>query len=147
MVQVPLNQLDSNVKTIESTKVQSKDMDKVHQLTAQEEIEFSNSKSDQISEWMVMKSAAGYYVGREITGAEGDTMPYDRQSEYFKHFQEAEKVLGEIKHYESAEKNEKVSEFVEEYKDKSHDEIDEQIQDIEKANDVNHEASNNWRIM
>ena len=131
MVQVPLSQLDSIVRSIEVSKVLSKDIEIVSQKTVQEETGFSNNESDQISEWRVMKSAAGYYVGREITEAEGDVMPYDRQSEYFKHVHEAEKALGEINHDKADENNEKPNKFVKEFKDTSYEELNKQNQDFE----------------
>ncbi|HZH59642.1 MAG TPA: ArdC family protein [Metabacillus sp.] len=47
-----------------------------------------------VSDLKVMKSRAGFYVGRTIT--EGDhEMPYSRESEYFKTEKEAQKALNE----------------------------------------------------
>ena len=43
-----------------------------------------------------MKSAAGYYLGREIAGEDGIPMPYDRKSDYFEHVRDAEKALEEM---------------------------------------------------
>ena len=44
--------------------------------------------SNNISEYQVLKSAAGYYIGRTQDG-----MPYDRISTYFKTAKEAEELL------------------------------------------------------
>ncbi len=46
-----------------------------------------------ISSVKVLRSAAGYYIGRTENG-----MPYDRQSRYHKTKQEAEHTLKVIKH-------------------------------------------------
>jgi len=50
----------------------------------------------QISELKVMKSNAGYYLGREAK-EDGMTVPYDRQSDYFKTEGEAKQALKEQK--------------------------------------------------
>ena len=51
-----------------------------------------NLEKELISELKVMKSAAGYYLGREIV-EDGVPLPYDRKSEYFKTEQDAVKAL------------------------------------------------------
>ena len=49
-----------------------------------------------ISKYKVMKSAAGYYVGRTCTEATCTIpMPYDRATEYFQTKEEAEYVYRE----------------------------------------------------
>jgi hypothetical protein len=47
-----------------------------------------------ISELKVLKSAAGYYIGRTQDG-----MPYSRKSMYFKTREEAEELLNSNKSY------------------------------------------------
>jgi hypothetical protein len=49
-----------------------------------------------IRDLKVMKSAAGYYLGREITEEDGIPMPYDRKGDYFEHVRDAEKALEEM---------------------------------------------------
>lgn len=44
--------------------------------------------SNNISELQVLKSAAGYYIGRTEEG-----MPYSRESTYFRTHKEAEELL------------------------------------------------------
>lgn len=50
-------------------------------------------KETQISELKVMKSAAGYYIGREMTDSDGMGMPYDRHSDYFESQVDASRAL------------------------------------------------------
>ncbi|WP_274857044.1 hypothetical protein [Bacillus methanolicus] len=49
-----------------------------------------------INEPKVMKSAAGYYIGREII-KDDIPMPYDRLSDYFSSVSEAEEALKQFK--------------------------------------------------
>ena len=44
--------------------------------------------SNNISELQVLKSAAGYYIGRTEDG-----MPYSRESGYFRTYEEAEELF------------------------------------------------------
>ena len=44
--------------------------------------------SNNISELQVLKSAAGYYIGRTQDG-----MPYSRESDYFRTFEQANIIL------------------------------------------------------
>lgn len=44
--------------------------------------------SNNISELQVLKSAAGYYIGRTEEG-----MPYSRESTYFRTYEEAKELL------------------------------------------------------
>ena len=46
-----------------------------------------------ISEYKVLKSAAGYYVGRLCQDEDGFWMPYDRASGYYATAEEAEEIL------------------------------------------------------
>lgn len=50
--------------------------------------------SDNISELQVLKSAAGYYIGRTQEG-----MPYSRKSVYFKTKEKATELLNSNKSY------------------------------------------------
>ena len=54
------------------------------------------NENARFSDLNVMKFAAGYYLGREITGEDGIPMPYDRKSDYFEHVRDAEKALEEM---------------------------------------------------
>lgn len=51
--------------------------------------------NEQVSEPIVMKSAAGYYVGRAYYDEEvgGTWLPYSRESDYFKERKSTEKFL------------------------------------------------------
>lgn len=54
------------------------------------------AKVIEISEYKVMESAAGFYVGRScLTAYDGDIIPepYDRASEYFETYEDAESYL------------------------------------------------------
>ena len=55
-----------------------------------------NENSKKISDLKVMKSAAGYYLGREITEEDRIPMPIIEKSDYFKHVRDAEKALEEM---------------------------------------------------
>lgn len=53
---------------------------------------------EQVSEPIVMKSNAGFYVGRAYYDEElgGAWLPYSRETDYFKHREDAEKYLAYI---------------------------------------------------
>jgi hypothetical protein len=53
-----------------------------------------------ISELKVMKSAAGYYIGREMTDSDGMAMPYGRHSDYYESHNAASRAL-ERKEYKN----------------------------------------------
>jgi hypothetical protein len=60
------------------------------------------AKVIEISDYKVMESAAGFYVGRScLTAYDGDVIPepYDRASDYFETYEAAESYL----HYISPE--------------------------------------------
>lgn len=46
-----------------------------------------------VSEYQVLKSAAGYYIGRLCDEGDGFWMPYDRDSGYFETKESAQKEL------------------------------------------------------
>lgn len=67
------------------------------------------AKVIEISEYKVMESAAGFYVGRScLTAYDGDIIPepYDRASDYFETYEAAESYLN----YISTEDEDDVSE-------------------------------------
>lgn len=67
--------------------------DRVKDFSSSIEEKFNTRQAEGISNLKVLKSAAGFYVGREFTDQEGTTMPYNRESEYFKTQVAAEKEL------------------------------------------------------
>ena len=49
-----------------------------------------------ISDLKVMKSAAGYYIGRSCSDEDGFEVPYSRESEYFRKEVEAQAELDDL---------------------------------------------------